>query len=208
MSASRPTLIGRSSSHFTRVARIFAAELGVEHGFEVVRDLGSRQAAAYGGNPALRVPSLATAEGSWFGALNVCRELQRRSSRALTVVWPEHLVQAVAANALELTQQAMANEVTLITAGLGGASDSPFLGKLREGLESSLAWLDDQLAGALAALPPEPRLSYLEVALFCLVTHLDFRAVAPTAPYERLRAFCAELGARPSAQQTQYRFDA
>jgi glutathione S-transferase len=204
----KPTLFGRSSSHFTRVTRVFAAELGVDHGFEVVRDLASRDPAAYGGHPALRVPCLQTAEGVWFGALNICRELTRRSKRELRVVWPEALEHPTAANAQELTLQAMANEVTLITSGLGGqAAPSAFRLKVQEGLERSLAWLDQNLERALAALPAGPRTSYLEVTLYCLLTHLDFRGVASTAPYARLTAFAREYGARPSAEQTPYRFD-
>jgi len=35
------TIIGRSSSSFTRVARIFAAELAIPYTFEIVRDLQS-----------------------------------------------------------------------------------------------------------------------------------------------------------------------
>jgi glutathione S-transferase len=205
----KPTIIGRSSSHFTRVTRIFAAELGVEHGFEVVRDLAALEPAAYGGNPALRVPALETADGTWFGALNVCRELNRRAARGVRVVWPEALAQATAANAQELTLQAMANEVTLITASMGGVSEaSPFRAKVHEGLVNTLAWLERNLDGALAALPSEPRASYLEVTLYCLLTHLEFRGIAPTAPYPRLTAFCGEYGARPSVERTPYRFDA
>ena len=44
------TIIGRSSSHFTRVTRIFAAELGVPYTLQVVPDLLSCDAADYGGN--------------------------------------------------------------------------------------------------------------------------------------------------------------
>jgi glutathione S-transferase len=212
-----PTLFGRSSSHFTRVTRVFAAELGVEYDFEIVRDLTSRDASAYGGHPALRVPLLKTADGVWFGALNICRELQRRSTNELRVIWPEQLVNPASANAQELTLQAMANEVTMIMSSLGSAAPSlsaasladtsPFRAKVLDGLERSLTWLDDNLDAALAALPPGPRASYLEITLFCLITHLDFRGVASTAPYARLGAFAREYGARPSAEQTPYRFD-
>jgi hypothetical protein len=70
-----PIIIGRSSSHFTR---IFAAELRIDCAFQVVRDLMSSDPGDYGGNPALRIPVLQTPQGTWFGALNVCRELWRR----------------------------------------------------------------------------------------------------------------------------------
>src|SRR4051812_43364066 len=108
----RPTLIGRSSSSFTRVTRIFAAELGVEHGFEIVPDLLSLDAADYGGNPALKLPSLRTPRGIWFGALNICRELERLAPRRPFIVWPEAYDGPLLANAQELTLHAMATGVT------------------------------------------------------------------------------------------------
>src|SRR5687768_16863330 len=79
---SLPTLFGRSSSHFTRVARIVAAELGVAYTFRVVPNLLSTNPSDYGGNPALRLPVLHTAEGEWFGALNICRALERQAHAA------------------------------------------------------------------------------------------------------------------------------
>src|SRR5262245_43668927 len=72
-----PVLFGRSSSHFTRVTRIVAAELGVSYQFRVVPNLLSLDASDYGGNPALRLPVLHTEQGAWFGALNICRALER-----------------------------------------------------------------------------------------------------------------------------------
>ncbi|MET0791438.1 MAG: glutathione S-transferase N-terminal domain-containing protein [Polyangiaceae bacterium] len=55
-------LFGRSSSSFTRVARIDAAEPGVPYQLRVVPDLRSLEAAGYGRNPALRLPVLQTAK--------------------------------------------------------------------------------------------------------------------------------------------------
>ena len=49
------TLIGRSSSSFTRIARIFAAELGISYAFDLVLELKSLDPQDYGGNPALKV---------------------------------------------------------------------------------------------------------------------------------------------------------
>ena len=43
--------------------------------------------------------------------------------------------------------------------------------------------------------------------LFCLVTHLEFRSVVPTAPYWRLNEFCLQFADRASAHETTYRFD-
>lgn len=202
------TIIGRSSSSFTRVARIFAEELGVSCALEVVRDLKSLDTGDYGGNPALKVPSLRTAEGSWFGALNICRELSRRSSRPLRIVWPEQLEAQLLANFQELVLHAMSTEVGLIMSNTTEqTSDSAHRVKLSKSLTSSLAWLDANVQAALAALPVERELSFLEVTLFCLVTHLDFRKVMSTAPYRELTAFSEHFGRRPSSIETAYRFD-
>jgi glutathione S-transferase len=203
-----PTLVGRSSSHFTRVTRIFAAELAVETKFRVVPDLSSSNANDYAGNPGLSVPALESSRGVWFGALNVCRELARCSRLDLRVLWPEALDQSLLANAQELTVQAMATEVSLIMGNLGGAT----LGgvqrdKLQARLRGSLAWLDQNARAVLAALPPRD-LSYLEVTLFCLVTHLGFRGILDPLPFANLMQFCERFGERRSALSTPYRFDA
>lgn len=205
----KPTIVGRSSSHFTRATRIFADELGVEHSFEVVRDLLSLEPRDYAGNPALKLPILRTAEGAvWFGSLPICRELARRSSRGLRLVWPEPLDQPLLANAHELTVQAMGTEVALILANAAGrAAGGADLGKMRESLSNTMAWLDGQLPEILAALPPERDLSYLEVTLFCLTTHLPFREVLATDGYRNLTGFCETFAARPSARATPFRFD-
>jgi glutathione S-transferase len=209
MTAAKPRLVGRSSSLFTRVVRILAVEAAVECTFEIVPDLMSSNSADYAGNPALKLPTLEAADGTWFGSLNICRALVRASERKLRIVWPEGLLQPLLANAQELTSQAMATEVTLIMAGLGGAAaETPHQAKLRTSLLNVLAWLDANLPSVLAALPAERDLSYLEVTLFCLVTHLAFRHILEISPYQNLAAFCQQFAERPAAQQTPYRFDA
>lgn len=211
MDAFTPTLIGRSSSSFTRITRVFAAELGVAYGFRVVPDLTSLEAADYGGHPALKLPALEAPEGTWFGSLNICRALARRTP-ARRIVWPEALIEPITANAQELTLSAMSTEVTLIMSSLGGEAEgpramSPHTAKMQKSLVDTLAWLDSHVERVLAALPAERELSYLEVALFCLVTHLLFRSVVPVDPYPRLRTFIQRFDERPSAEQTAYRFD-
>lgn len=203
------TIIGRSSSTFTRVARIFATELSVPYSLKVVRDLKSLDTTDYGGNPALKVPSLSTPDATLFGALNVCRELARLSQRQPRIVWPEALEAPLLANTQELVLQAMSTEVGLI---MSGAVDQPSttlpVVKMTSSLANSLSWLNGNLGAALAALPSERELSYLEVTLFCLLAHLDFRKVMATAPYAELTAFHRAFGARPSCAATEYRFDA
>ena len=202
------TIIGRSSSSFTRVARIFAEELSVTGALEVVRDLKSLDALDYGGNPALKVPSLRTPEATWFGALNICRVLARLSPRRPRIVWPEELEEPLLANFQELVLHAMSAEVGLIMSDTAEpTSDSVHRVKLTKSLTNSLSWLDAHVHTALAALPPARDLSFLEVTLFCLVTHLDFRKVLSTAPYLELTAFHRAFGERPACASTEYRFD-
>lgn len=216
-----PTLFGRSSSHFTRVARIVAAELGVAYTFRVVPNLLSTDPSDYGGNPALRLPVLHTAQGQWFGALNICRALERTASSSgasghARLIWPEELAQPLTANAQELTLQAMASEVALIMARVAKADEAASnLAKQRESLERMLEWLDARVGEVLAALPSAGSaaagasrpVSFLEVTLFCLVQHLEFRDILPTAPYRALAEFCSGFAQRASAQQTPFRFD-
>jgi len=200
-------IVGRSSSHFTRVTRIFALELGIPAALRVVSDLTSARAADYGGNPALRVPSLEAPSGVWFGALNVCRELARQSPCPLRVLWPEALDQPLLANAQELTLQAMSTEVALIMGSLGGGElPVAHRDKLSASLRGCLLWLEENVDAVQTALPARD-LSYLEVTLFCLFTHLEFRGVAPTAEYLRLTRFSERFADRASAQSTPYRFD-
>lgn len=196
-------LVGRSSSHFTRTARIFAEELGVPYGFKVVPDLMATAQAQYARNPALRVPILETPAGEWFGTLNICRELARRSPANERIVWPEQLDTPLLANAQELVVQAMATEVELIMSG----STSRHIDKRRASLEGSLEWLDRHVTRIVAALPARD-LSYLETTLFCLVEHLPFRQVMSIEPFRQLAAFRDTFGARPAARATSFVFDA
>jgi glutathione S-transferase len=199
--------VGRPSSHFTRVARLFAEELGLDYEFKLVRDLFSCDSSDYGGNPALRLPVLKTRDASWFGALNICRELARRSGRRLNVVWPEHLDQPLLANAQELTLQGMATEVSLIMGAMASTTETnPHAIKQRASLMNTLSWLDTALPDVLKALPPARDLSFLEATLFCFVEHLAFREILPLEGYPSLIEYCAGFRARPSAAKTPYRF--
>lgn len=199
-------VVGRSSSHFTRTVRIFALELGVPHAFRPVFDLTALDAEAYAGNPALKVPVLVTGDGPLFGTENICRELVRRSGRGAEVVLRGAVADLRVANAEELALHAMSTEVSLIVARLtGDARLAP--PKLERSLDGCLRHLDDHLHEALAALPAPRLLSFLEVAVFCLVTHLPFRDIRSVDGYVRLVEFCREFGARGGARATGYAFD-
>lgn len=207
-------LYGRSSSHFTRVARVFAAELAVPYMFEIILDLLSTDASDYGDNPALKLPTLHTSSDIetdrriWFGTLNICRELARRSPAAKHVIWPEDLSSAVAGNAHEYVTHAMATEVTLLMNRFaGGDPSSKHQEKLMTSLQQTMSWLEDNHESYMRELPRERDLSYLEVSLFCLVEHLEFREVLSTQPYSALRAFAEAFAKRESAKATTYRID-
>jgi glutathione S-transferase len=200
-------LVGRSSSHFTRTARIFALELGVPHAFRPVLDMTSPDPATYADNPALKVPVLVDAEGALFGTENICRALARRSGARSRVVLPGDVEDRAVANAEEMTLHVMSNEVTLVMARMAG--DDRFASpKVRGSLENALRYLDENVGRALDALPADRSLSFLEATLFCVVTHLPWRQVMDVAGYGRLTAFCARFGERESARRTEYRFDA
>jgi glutathione S-transferase len=201
------TIVGRSTSHFTRVTRIFAAEARLPFAFQVVPSLRLSEQADYAGNPALRIPILRTPHGEWFGSLNMCRELWRRSAHKPRVVWPEDLAQPLLANAQELVTQAMATEVTVLMSRLFGESDGPHATKLMQGLTNSVGWLDQHVDQVLAELPSTRDLSFLELTLYCLVRHLPFREALSTEPYARLNAFCSSYELRPSVRDTPYRVD-
>jgi glutathione S-transferase len=199
-------IVGRSSSHFTRVARVFALELGVPHTFQPVFDLTSADAATYADNPALKIPILVDEAGPLFGTENICRELVRRSGKASSVVMRGDVSDRIVANAEELTLHVMSAEVTLIMAKVAG---DPGLvpPKIARSIENSLHHLDRTVDAALAALPADRALSFLEVSLFSVVTHLPFREVMDVAPWTRLGELCKRFGEREGARVTEYRFD-
>ena len=199
-------LVGRSSSPFTRIARIFALELGVPHTFRPVFDLMALDAANFADNPALKVPILVMDGGPLFGTENICRELARRSDRGPAVVFRGDVADRIVANAEELTLHAMSTEVSIIMAKLTG-DDRLAQPKLWRSLDNSLRYLDDHLAHVLAALPEGRLLSFFEVTLFSVVTHLPFREVTSVDGYPRLVEFCGPFGARSSARATEYAFD-
>jgi glutathione S-transferase len=197
-------LVGRSSSHFTRTTRIFAHELGVPFTFRPVFDMTSLDAAAYGDNPALKVPVLCDEEGPLFGAENICRALVARAGARDRVVMRGDLSSRVVANAEEMILHAMSAEVILIT-----AQGEPHLGlgKVRTGLLNALTFLEAHVDAMLASLPVERALSFCEVALYCLITHLPFRQILDVSDRPRLQAFATTFSSREGARATPYCFD-
>lgn len=197
-------LIARSSSHYSRVVRIFAHELAVPYELVVVRDLTSLDVTAYS-NPALKIPSLQVDGSTLFGTENICRRLAELSTTKGRVLFPEHLTDDLSRNAQEMVWHAMSAQVQMVMAGFGKLPlDNPVFVKGRTGFEGALRWLDDNFSRV--QLPPHD-LSLLEVTLFCLVEHLPWRKTLPLDPYPALVAFARDFGQRPSAVATAYRFD-
>ncbi|MBK6919145.1 MAG: glutathione S-transferase family protein [Deltaproteobacteria bacterium] len=205
-------LFGRRSSHFTRVAVIFADVLGIDAPLEVVHDLASVEAGNYGGNPTLKVPTLVIDGVPLFGTENICRRLVGLSGRAgdPRVVLTELLPDDRSRSAQELVWHAMSAQVQLRVgihfAGL--PADNRFFAKTIAGLHGALDWLDAQLPAVLAALPADRELSLFEVTLGCLLEHLAFRPAVRLQPPPHLRAFAASFAAQPWAQRSAYRSDA
>lgn len=198
---------GRSSSHFTRLTLIFAHELGVPFELLPIHDMTVLDPAAYADNPALKLPTLRRGGSLVFGAENICRTLAEFADAPRHIVWPEALRTVLARNAQELVWHGMAAQVQLIfgTVGARLPADNIYFVKGRQGFEGALRWLDANLASVLAELPARD-LSLLEVALFCLVDHIGFRATLPLDPYPALVRFAEGFAERPSARRTQYRF--
>lgn len=202
-------IIGRSSSHFTRLTQIFAHELGVPFELVPIHDMTDLAPDVWAGNPALKLPTLRRGGSLVFGAENICRALAELAGASRHVAWPEQLRSDLARNAHELVRHAMAAQVQLAfgVAVCGLPADNLYFTKARAGFAGALRWLDDHLADVLAELPAPRDLSWFEPALFCLLDHLTFRATLPVEPYSALARFAAEFAARPSARRTPYRFD-
>lgn len=201
-------IVGRSSSHFTRVATMFAHELGLAFELVVVPDLTSLDVAVYGGHPALKIPTLHAGESTVFGAENICRKLAELAGDP-RVVFPEHVTADVGRCAQELVWHAMTVQVQIVVGTVFAKlpADNAFFVKARTGLGGALAWLDAHVDEALRSLPADRRTSVLEVTLFCLVEHLGFRPTVPVEPYEQLRRFARAFATRESARRTVFRFD-
>jgi glutathione S-transferase len=188
------------------VARVFALELDVPHVFRPVLDITSRNAADYADNPALKVPILIDESGPLFGTENICRELARRSGGS-NVVMRGDMSHRLVANSEELILHVMSAEVSVITARLAGG-DAAVPSKVMASMRNSLSYLDEHVDALLEVLPELRALSFVEVALFCAMTHLPWRQVMEVDSWKRLGAFCDRFRERESARSTEYRFDA
>ncbi|HET6602752.1 MAG TPA: glutathione S-transferase N-terminal domain-containing protein [Xanthomonadaceae bacterium] len=201
-------ILGRQSSHYTRVVRIFAHELDLPVRFTPIYELMSLESGDYGGNPALKLPILRADGEAVFGTLNICRVLVRRAGPGPVVCWPEDARSALLLNAYEILAHAMAAQVEVVFHEIvqQRPADAASI-KRRQSLLACVEWLDRSLDGVLTALP-DRTLSYFEVCLYCLLSHFPFRNPIHLGGMSALTAFERRFGERPSAKATPYRFDA
>lgn len=202
-------IVGRRSSHYTRLARLFAEEVGRPYRLLPVTDLSSLSPDSYGGNPSLKLPVLKTEGGSIFGAENICRVVAQGRENALRIVWPEDVFAPHARNAQELVWNGMQAQVQLAFGGQIAAlpPENIFVRKAAAGLSNTLRWLDENLSAALSDLPAARDLSLFEATLFCLFEHVRFRGTVATLSYPALSTFARTFAGRPSALKTPYGFD-
>lgn len=202
-------IVGRRSSHFTRITRVFAEELGLAYELTPIYDMTERDPAIYAGNPALKLPILRTEDGVVFGTENICRALAERAQPSLRIVWPEQLRATISRNAQELVWHCMNAQVQIVFGSVVCKlpTDNLYFEKAKLGFERSLEWLDSHLDEALAALPASRHVSMFEVSLFCMIEHLRVRKTVSIEPYAALESFARSFAQRASAQRTPYEFD-
>jgi glutathione S-transferase len=201
-------IVGRSSSHFTRLALIFAHELHVPFELVPIYDMTQTGPEMYAHNPALKLPILRRGDAVVFGAQNICRKLADIAPANARIIWPEELRDDLSRNAQELVTHCMNAQVQF---AFGIAinklpADNLYFVKARAGMIGALAWLESHLSHALEKLPRRD-LSFFEASLFCLIDHLRFRETVELDQYRALLRFTDEFAQRPSAQKTPYRFD-
>jgi glutathione S-transferase len=207
--STRIHIIGRQSSHYTRVVRMLALELGIDAVLAPIFDLMSADPATYAGNPALKLPALRVGDDTVWGSQNACRLLARQATDGeARVFWPEDARAPLLMNAHEVVAHAMAAQVEVVFHEIVSKRPPDATShKRRESLLNCLAWLDAHLHTIHAQLPAD-RIALLDLMLFCLLEHLPFRNPVDLSGMARLTAFVATFGARASAQATPYRFDA
>lgn len=200
-------IVGRQSSHYTRMVRMLALELGLDVGFEPIRDLMSRDTEAFAGNPALKMPNLRVGDETIFGSMNICRYLARVADAESDVLWPESVDTPLLMNAHEILAHAMAMQVEVVTHEIvAKRAPDPVSIKRRESLENCLAWLEDNLETLQSQWPPR-KIILFDLGLFCLLAHFPFRNPMDLSAMPRLRAFSDDFGERASAKSTPYQFD-
>jgi glutathione S-transferase len=201
-------IIGRQGSHYTRMARLLAHELGVEYTLRPIYDLLSEDPAVFGGNPALKLPALRQDGSVVWGSQNVCRALARSLPGGESrVFWAEDARTPLLMNAHEIMAHTMAVQVEVVFHEVVSRRPPDTASrKRRASLVNCLVWLDANLADVQAALPAE-RIRLFDLGLFAVLEHFGFRNPMDLSAMPHLTGFMAAFGQRASAQATPYRVD-
>ena len=201
-------IIGRQGSHYTRMARLLAHELGVDYTLRPIYDLLSEDPAVFGGNPALKLPALRQNGTVVWGSQNVCRALARSvlggESR---VFWAEDARTPLLMNAHEVMAHTMAVQVEVVFHEVVSKRPPDTASrKRRASLVNCLGWLDANLPAVQAELPAE-RIRLFDLGLFAVLEHFGFRNPMDLSAMPQLTGFMAAFGQRASALATPYRVD-
>lgn len=202
-------IVGRSSSHYTRVVLLHAELLGIRWNLQPVDDLQGQDPEKYAGNPAMKIPVLVDGRTTMFGTQNIGRALCHRAPAQARARLRDESDSSMFQNAQELVWHCMAAQVQLVMGTVLAAlpAQSPYFTKIRAGLDGSLAWLDGRVDALLPERLAPAVISPLEITLFCLMEHLAFRPNVEIAKYQRLAEVTLRFGQLDAAQRTAYRFD-
>jgi glutathione S-transferase len=179
-------------SHYSRKVRLVLGALGLEATLVDVGNAAVAQAAVFGPNPLMKVPTLVDDDCVVFDSDHIAQYLVHRYD-------PDDRLgvldgRAATLNARAVMNGAMAAEVELILAARTGIDTTAHarFDKLRAVIDRALAWLE-----ANAAVFPETP-SYLGFHLVSLWDHLALYDLRPLAAYPRLQTLAAHLDARPA----------
>lgn len=167
-------LVYTPRSHFSRKVRLLADALGLRLELVDAGNVASGEAAAFGPNPLMKVPTLLADGRAVFDSDHIAAWLVRRHDPGdrYGVLTQD----ADALNARAVMNGVMALEVELILAertGLGTAH--PRFDKMRAGMRQGLDWLE-----ANAALFPDAtQPGYLGFHLLAMWEHLAFYGLLP-----------------------------
>jgi len=202
-------IIGREGSHYTRMARLLAHELGLQYTLRPIYDLLSEDPAVFGGNPALKLPALRRDGVVVWGSQNVCRALARSAPGGeARVFWAEEAHTPLLMNAHEIMAHTMAVQVEVVFHEVVSRRPPDTASrKRRASLVNSLVWLDANLEDIQSGLPAE-RIRMFDLGLFAVLEHFAFRHPVDLTAMPRLTGFMAAFGQRASAQAKPYRMDA
>ena len=201
-------IIGRRSSHYTRVVRMLAHELDVDYRLQPIIDLLSEDPAVFAGNPALKLPAVRVGETTVWGSQNACRAIARHvPGGEARVFWAEDAHSPLLMNAHEIVAHAMAAQVEVVFHEIVSKRPPDVASrKRRASLLNCLGWLDANL-GAIRTELPAARIALFELTLFALLEHLPFRNPIDLTAMTRLAGFAEAFAKRPSAAATPYSFD-